>query len=71
VSSFLKLVGALLLLVGVFVVIGFVVMILWNFVVPVILPGAATLSLLQAMALYILAGLLGGAFTGRKVDFGD
>lgn len=70
-SSFLTLVGAVLLLIVVLIAIGFVVMVLWNFVIPAIIPGASALSIWQATALYVLAGLLGGAFTGRRVNLGD
>ena len=48
----------LLFSVGLIFLIGWVVMLLWNFVMPVIVVGIVTLNYWQALCLYILCRLL-------------
>ena len=48
----------LLFIVGLIFLAGWLVMLLWNFVMPVIVVGIVTLNYWQALCLYILCRLL-------------
>lgn len=48
----------LLFIVGLIFLIGWLVMLLWNFVMPLIVVGITTLNYWQALCLYILCRLL-------------
>lgn len=47
-----------LITVGIIFLIGFLTMLLWNFVMPVIVVGITTLNYWQALCLYMLCRLL-------------
>lgn len=47
-----------LLTVGIIFLVGFLTMLLWNFVMPVIVVGITTLNYWQALCLYMLCRLL-------------
>lgn len=44
---------------------GLAVMLLWNNIVPVVIPGVTALSYLQAVGLLVLCRILFGGFKGR------
>ena len=55
---------ALLVLVGI-AVLGWVVMALWNWLMPALFSGANTINYLQALGLLLLSKILFGGFRGR------
>ena len=45
-------------------VLGFIVMSLWNWIIPDLFPGTAQISFLQALGLFLLGRILIGGFKG-------
>lgn len=58
------LIAAIVLLLAIIAFNGFLVMLLWNALVPTLFNGAAMTSIWQGIGLLILASLIGSAFRG-------
>jgi hypothetical protein len=58
--------GILLMIVAAVAVLGWVVMLLWNWVVPALFAGAATINYPHAVGLLILCRVLFGGFRGHR-----
>ena len=48
---------------------GLAVMLLWNNIIPAVIPGVSSLSYLQAIGLLVLCRILVGGFKGRPGGF--
>ncbi len=60
-----RLVGRGLLILAAIAVLGYVVMLLWNAVVPGVFSGIRTVNYRQALCLLVLSRILFGGFRGR------
>lgn len=60
------LVGAILIALGIFALYGWLIMVLWNFLVPALIQGGTTITFWQGLALYFLTSILVGRFGVAK-----
>jgi len=61
----MRFVGRAILVLGAFALFGYVVMLLWNAIVPGVFVGVRTLDYRQALGLLALSRILFGGFRGR------